>query len=142
MAFVKEMTVTVRSVITPVDAHGVPQGEDEVTELTSPAFLKHGDGMLSLSYTEQGEGGKTVCTVDISDGEVTVVRRGASVCELHFGDADDHGLYEVPPYSFPMTLHTLKLRNRMSADGGTLDIFYRMTLGADDRKVHLRVSVR
>ncbi len=143
MAFVKEMTVHVRSVITALAEGGVPQGEDEVTELTAPVLLKFSDGEpLSLTYTEAAEGGKTVCHVSVAEDGVTVSRRGASVCDMHFGEADDEGVYEIPPYSFPMTIRTVKIRNRLTHDGGVLDLFYRMSLGGDDRKVHLRLSVR
>lgn len=142
MAFVKEMTVYVRSVITALAEGGVPQGEDEVTELSAPVLLKFSDGGLSLTYTEQAEGGKTVCHVAANGDRVTVSRRGASECDMHFGDAEDEGVYSIPPYSFPMKIRTLKIRNRLTQDGGVLDLFYRMNLGGDDRKVHLRLDVR
>lgn len=142
MAFVKEMTVYVRSVITALAEGGVPQGEDEVTELSAPVLLKFSDEGLSLTYTEQAEGGKTICHVAATEDRVTVSRRGASECDMHFGDAEDEGVYSIPPYSFPMKIRTLKIRNRLTQDGGVLDLFYRMNLGGDDRKVHLRLDVR
>lgn len=142
MAFVKEMTVYVRSVITALAEGGVPQGEDEVTELSAPVLLKFSDEGLSLTYTEQAEGGKTVCHVAATEDRVTVSRRGASACDMHFGDAEDEGVYSIPPYSFPMKIRTLKIRNRLTQDGGVLDLFYHMNLGGDDRKVHLRLDVR
>lgn len=141
MAFVKEKRLTVRSVITRLTASGAPDGEDEVTELQAPAMLKEEADGLSFTYTEQSEDARTVCHVTVTDTAVTVCRRGASVCDMHFGETDDEGVYEVPPYRFPMTLHTLKLRPRLTADGGTLDIFYRMNLGGDERKVHLRMTL-
>ena len=83
-----------------------------------------------------------MCHVAVADDRVTVSRRGASVCDMHFGDAEDEGVYSIPPYSFSMKLRTLRIRNRLTQNGGVLDLFYRMSLGGDDRKVHLRLDVR
>ncbi len=141
MAFVKECQLTVRSVISHIGPSGAPEGEDEISELCAAAILKQEPDGVSFTYTEQGEGGRTVCHVHATASEVLVQRRGASVCDMRFGARDDEGIYEVPPYRFPMTIHTTKIRRALTLSGGVLDIFYRMTLGGDDRRVHLRMTL-
>ncbi len=138
MATTPQKRLTVRSEILRDDE---APGMEEVTEFTVPVTLQTEEDALSFTYTEQGEGGATVCHVRLTQEGVFVSRRGATVCDMHFGEADDEGTYEVPPFKFPFTLHTLRIRDRMKDTGGKLDIFYRMDLGGDRRRVHLRMTV-
>ncbi len=133
----KQKRLTVQSRI----LHDEDTSAEEVTQCTVPAMLRAEDGGVSFTYTEAGEGGVTHCHVRLRADGVVVRRRGASVCDMHFGQTDDAGVYEVPPFTFPFTLHTEHIRHSLTCDGGTLDIVYRMNLGGDCRRVHLHMTL-
>ena len=141
MAFVKEVCVTVKSVIQNLDG-GIPYGEDEVTEAIVFGFMRSTDGGFFLTYSENGEGGKTVSDVTVEGERVTVRRHGAVESEMVFEVGKSHSsLYEIPPYRFDMTVRATKIRNTLALGSGGLDLFYNMELGGAEKKVRLRLFV-
>ena len=142
MATVRQTDLTVRSVITHLDASGRPEGEDEITELRVGASVSsEADGTVRLFYYEDAEGDRTVCSVTVTPTAVTVQRRGASVADMRFSDEECRGQYAVGPYAFPMVIRTRRIRQTLVNGRGTVDVFYDMELGADSRRVHLRMTL-
>lgn len=141
MAFVKEVCVTVKSVIQNLDG-GIPYGEDEVTESIVFGFMKPTEGGFFLTYSEEADGGRTVSDV-VTEGErVTVRRRGAVESEMVFCVGQTHtSVYEIPPYRFDMQVTATKIRNTLALGSGGLDLFYTMELGGAQKKVRLRLFV-
>ena len=141
MAFVKEVCVTVKSVIQNLDG-GIPYGEDEVTEAIVFGFMKPTENGFFLTYSEEADGGRTVSDV-VTEGErVTVRRRGAVESEMVFAVGESHdSLYEIPPYRFDMKVTATKIRNTLALGSGGLDLFYKMELGGAEKKVRLRLFV-
>jgi uncharacterized beta-barrel protein YwiB (DUF1934 family) len=141
MAFVKEVCVTVKSVIQNLDG-GIPYGEDEVTEAIVFGFMRPTDTGFFLTYSENGEGGRTVSDVTVDGERVTVRRHGSVESEMVFEVGTSHSsIYEVPPYRFDMKVSATKIRNTLALGSGGLDLFYKMELGGAEKKVRLRLFV-
>lgn len=140
MGFVYDRKIKVRSVIENLSDAGLPEGEPEVTESVYQGQITLDGERSVITYRENSEGGAIFSSVTVKQEEITVQRRGAVSCEMHFGDAEDAGVYRVEPYAFDFRLRTLKIRNRLEKATGTLDIFYRLTLGGADKKVRFSLT--
>ena len=137
MAFIKEGRFSVRSLIEDLDENGLSTDAEELCSETA-GFLRAAEDEMLLTYTE-GEGeAKVFCQVLIQGETVTVHRRGASESSmvLKVGEKQT-SVYKVPPYAFDMEVEAKRIRNSMSLQGGRLDLFYRMTIGGQSRKVRL-----
>lgn len=137
-----EVSVRVRSTMEILDAAGVPDSDAEQTDIRARGRMICRDGAIRLSYREATEGGEVTCEITVIGARVGVCRRGAAVCDLHFCEgAEDSGIYEVPPYRFDVSIKTAKIRNTLTERGGSLTLFYTMTLGGVSKKTQLRVDV-
>ena len=141
MAFVKEVCVAFKSVIQNLE-DGLPYGEDEVTEGVAFGFMKTTEDGFFLTYSEEGEGGRTVSDITTEGTRVTVRRRGSVVSEMVFAEGEeDTSIYEVTPYRFDMKVRTTKIRNTLTLGGGGLDLFYKMEVGGAEKAVRLRLVI-
>jgi uncharacterized beta-barrel protein YwiB (DUF1934 family) len=142
MAFVKEVTLVVKSTIENIEDGVVDHALDEVSESTVSGFMKPTEDGFFLTYSEDGDGGRTVSDVTVSENSVRVRRIGSVVSDLMFEVGVVHtSIYEVPPYKFDMSVEATKIRNTLSLGAGMLDLFYKMTVGGAEKKVRLRISV-
>ena len=142
MAFVKEVTLVVKSTIENIEDGVVDHALDEVSENTVSGFMKSTEDGFFLTYSEEGDGGRTVSDVTASENCVRVRRIGSVVSDLMFEVGVVHtSIYEVPPYKFDMSVEATKIRNTLSLGAGMLDLFYKMTVGGAEKKVRLRISV-
>ena len=141
MAFVKEVCVALKSVIQNLE-DGLPYGEDEVTEGVVFGFMKTTEDGFFLTYSEEGEDGRTVSDITTEGARVTVRRRGNVVSEMVFAEGEEHtSIYEVTPYRFDMKVRTTKIRNTLTLGGGGLDLFYKMEVGGAEKAVRLRLVI-
>ena len=141
MAFVKEVCVAVKSVIQNLE-DGLPYGEDEVTEGVAFGFMKTTEDGFFLTYSEEGEDGRTVSDITTEGTRVTVRRRGSVLSEMIFVEGEEHtSIYEVTPYRFDMRVKTTKIRNTLTLGGGGLDLFYKMEVGGAEKAVRLRLVI-
>ena len=141
MAFVKEVCVAVKSVIQNLE-DGLPYGEDEVTEGVAFGFMKTTEDGFFLTYSEEGEDGRTVSDITTEGTRVTVRRRGSVLSEMIFVEGEEHtSIYEVTPYRFDMRVKTTKIRNTLTLGGGGLDLFYKMEVGGAEKSVRLRLVI-
>ena len=49
-------------------------------------------------------------------------------------------IYKVPPFSFDMTIETLRLTSTLSDMGGEINLLYRMTVGGAVRKTKMKIT--
>lgn len=120
---------------------GLVDGEAERTEITPDGFLKIGEDVTVITYTENTEGGRVATDITLTETSVTVTRRGAVVSDMVFSEGDTHkSLYQVPPYSFDTEIYTKKIRNNMTRDGGRVDIFYTMKIGGAEKSVRMKIE--
>ncbi len=140
----KELDIKVSSSITPLDESGLRRedGESEKASVSTRAFMCVEDGKITLSYLEENEGARVNTDIEIEGEELRVRRRGALESEFVFREGKTHrSLYKVPPYTFDAEITTKRIRNEISADGGTLTVFYNMLLGGESRAVKMRIEV-
>ncbi len=120
---------------------GLVDGEAERTEITPDGFLKIGEDVTVITYTENTEGGRVATDITLTETSVTVTRRGAVVSDMVFSEGETHkSLYQVPPYSFDTEIYTKKIRNNMTRDGGRVDIFYTMKIGGAEKSVRMKIE--
>ena len=142
MAFVIPAHFTVRSVIDNLTASGIPDGEPEITETASCGFMHFSEEQITLTYTENGEGGRVFTDITVLGKGVTVKRRGAIESEMLFSEGVTHdSIYEVTPYKFDITVTARKIRNSLTKDGGILDMFYNMKIGGADKSARMKITV-
>ena len=142
MAFVKEVTLLVKSTIENIEDGVVDHELDEVSEQTVSGFMKPTEDGFFLTYSEDGEGGRTVCDITVMGERVRVRRIGSVVSDLLSEVGKEHtSIYEVPPYKFDMTVEAIKIRNSLSLGSGILDLFYKMNVGGANKKVHLKIAI-
>ncbi len=142
MAFVKEVTLTVKSTVENIEDGVVDHELDEVSEFTTSGFMKTTEDGFFLTYSEEGDGGRTVSDITTKGETVRVRRVGSVVSDLLFEVGVVHtSIYEVPPYQFDMSVEATKIRNSLSLGAGGLDLFYKMNVGGATKKVRLRIAV-
>lgn len=117
-------------------------GEDgDVTSITAlcPGCLRENADGLLLTYTDTTEGGKVYSRVEIKGERVSVRRTGAVSLSLTFEvGRTERTLYEVPPFSFDMTVVTNAVRVRREGDGGLrIGLDFRSTVGGAEQTTHL-----
>ena len=142
MAFVKEVTLLVKSTIENIEDGVIDHDRDEITESTVSGFMKPTENGFFLTYSEEGEDGRTVCDITVADSTVRVRRIGSVVSDLCFEVGVAHtSIYEVPPYKFDMVVEATKIRNTLALGSGVLDLFYKMNIGGATKKVRLKIAV-
>ena len=143
MAFIYECSIKIHSVIDNLDELGLPEGDPEINIITTDGFLKAKDGLICLDYKEVSEENKTLVSLSVDEGgRVELSRRGAVVCDMIFAEGEEHCcLYQIPPYSFDMTLKTKKVRTTLSRSGGELQLIYSMNVGGQDKNVRMKIRV-
>ena len=135
--------LTVNSVIDNLTYDGIPDGDPEINIFTADGIFNFRDEKAEMLYVETGEDSKTVCTLYTSGSEVILSRRGSVECALTFSEGETtKTIYRVPPYSFDMTVETLKIRNSLSDMGGELQLIYMMNIGGQDKKVRMKITVK
>lgn len=144
MELIYDATIAVHSVIDNLGDDGLIEGDPEITTVTATATVKRHGEKTELSYVEENENDKTLCTLTLDEGgRVSLSRRGAVECNMIFAEGESHSLiYRVPPYAFDMTVHTLKIRRTQKDDGGELQLIYLMNIGGQNKKVRMKISVK
>ncbi len=143
MAIIKEMKITVSSVIENLSPSGFPEGEPERTAVSADGFLRISEDEYNITYSEVTEGDRVISDIVISGGKITVKRRGALSSDMIFCEGESHtSLYTVAAYSFDTVITTRKIRCNMTRDGGRVDIFYDMKIGGADKRVRMKIECK
>ena len=141
MAIIKEKKIVVESVIEDLDSAGLSDSAEKCRK-EYDAFLKISDTDLVLSYCDVDEGGRTVTDITVGAECITVSRRGGIESDFRFAEGlAEHSVYKMPPYEFDAEIRTVKIRNNLTRAGGSLSIFYDMTIGGVKRRVRMHVCV-
>ena len=119
-------------------------GEDtEVTEISAAATVTYSENGTEISYRESGEGGDTQTVITVSGECVTVARHGALESVLVFREGEvTSSIYAVGPYKFDAEIKTKKIRNSLSELGGTLALYYDMTVGGAKKWIRMKISLK
>lgn len=139
----KKVKLKICSYIDNLDDNGLLTAEREVSEQTHSGAMKISCGDTSLSYRESTEGGSVFSDILISEsGAVTVRRTGAIDSTMYFNEKEEYNtVYTIPPYKFDMNIKTKKIRSTLTEAGGTLEIFYEMNVGTQEKKVKMKIEV-
>ncbi|MBR5817809.1 MAG: DUF1934 domain-containing protein [Clostridia bacterium] len=133
--------ICITSIIDELDECGMVESSDK-SENTADLTVTEVGGILTLSFTELSDGGKTDSLITVKGDEITVSRKGAVVSEFVFREGFCHkSLYKVVPYSFDAEIFTRKIRNNLTRGVGTLSILYDMTVGGGKKRVNMKISV-
>lgn len=142
MTQVKRAKVTIKSIINNLSDTSLPSGEREVSESIAEraTMLQNDDGIISISFSEESEGGKITTEIRFFSGKIQVVKRGAINSNMLFSEKDFHSsLYSIPPYSFNASVFTRKIRGKTDEFGGNVDIFYDMEIGGARKSVKMKL---
>lgn len=143
MKIIYDAEITVNSVIDNLSDDGFTEGEPEITILSSKATVKTEGDKTEITYTEESDGNKTLCTLTLDSGRVLLSRRGAVECDFSFTEGESCScIYKVPPYAFDMTVHTLKIRTSAGEGVFELRLIYLMNIGGQNKKVRMKISVK
>lgn len=138
---VKKAHITLSSIIDNLSDTGLPSEDRERAESSAAGTLTVGEGEALLSFTEEGEGGKTDTRIETVGGSVRVRRHGAIESELLFTEGAAHSsIYGTPPFTFDMRIFTRRIRGGITEEGGRLDIFYDMEIGGAKKSVKMTVA--
>lgn len=121
--------------------------EPLVIEASAPGMLKRTKDGLVLQYVESEDSGLagTVTTVSLLDDNIVTVNRSgmlASSC-MAFEEGKSHTcVYNTGVEPMTLRIHTQKLNNGITTQGGKMDIFYTIDfVGSVAEKSHLSMSV-
>lgn len=104
--------------------------DSETIEMRSSATLAEKDGRIELAYDETEltgmDGSTTVLSFEKdAPGVMTMLRYGAVSTALVFEEGKRHiCAYETPYMPFEICIQTKTVRNRLTMDGGTVELDY------------------
>ncbi len=133
--------VKIESAIDELDGSGLTESSEK-TEVTRPVTVSEWGEALTLSYSEDTDGGEVSSLVTVKGDTVTVTRTGAIESEFVFREGErSSSLYKIPPYSFDAEIYTRKIRNNITRAGGILTVLYDMSLGGAKRCVRMKITL-
>lgn len=137
MSCLVNLKVKISSVIENLLPSGLCDGECERTTAEAAGTFESRGGVYRIKYSESTDSGEVKSEITVNDDGVRVVRSGAIVSDILFKENFLHkSLYTLPPYSFDMEVTTSRIRR----GEGRLDIFYKMTLGGQDKRVKMTLD--
>lgn len=143
MTYEYSAELTIHSVIDNLGEAGLPEGEPEINLITTNGTVTIGDGGTQIRYEESGEGGRTSCTLRLSEDGATLTRLGAIDCVMQFKEGRTTStVYKIPPYAFDMSLNALRIRNEVGREGGDVRLIYLMSVGGQEKRARMKISVR
>ena len=141
MANTKKCIFKITSNVINLDENGKPDGAPEKDEFSAEGSLKTDKNITVLSYKEIREGSSVSCEITVKDATVSVRRRGDVSCDMVFSAGKTHEtLYRVPPFSFDMTIDTVRIENGISEENGSLSLLYDMTVGGAKKRCRMKIT--
>ena len=142
MKEILESKIRITSTISELDSSGLSIGEEEKTESESCGFYHLFEDKILITYSDESEGVRIESEIEITSDTVIVERKGALESRLIFEEGKTHhSLYKIPPYSFDAAVTAKKIRNNLSREGGTLDLFYKMSIGGADKGARMKIWI-
>ena len=137
----KKAKIIITSTVEELSDSGLAESSEK-TETKALGLLSEQSGRLTLSYKESTEGGEVASEVIIEGDKITVRRTGAISSEFSFREGCEHkSLYSVGPYAFDAVILTKKIRGGLDLFGGSLSLFYDMTVGGAKKSVKMKIEV-
>ena len=141
MANTKKCIFKITSNVINLDESGKPDGAPEKDEFSVAGSLKTEKGGTTLSYKETREGSSVLCEITVKESSVEVKRRGDVSCDMIFAQGKKHEtIYSVPPFSFDMTIDTVRIENGISEENGSLSLLYDMTVGGAKKRCRMKIK--
>ncbi len=139
------VSVRIHSTITDLapDDREETDGKRDYTAVSHGIFSQN-DGECLLSYSEDGENGKTHTRIRLPDdgGFVRIERTGAVNNRMTLiPGKEDMSVYEIPPFRFSLTAVPEHIENGITRSGGILRLSYRICLGGQKSHVALALTV-
>ncbi len=123
--------------------------DEEKFEMTTEGRLRLCDSRVELEYFETeltGMDGSCTCISFEQDepGLVTMLRTGSVETALVFEEGCRHVCtYNADPMAFEVTVSTERVENRLTLDGGSLELLYGIEFrGSVTEMTHITLSVR
>jgi len=143
MKIQREVEIFINSLIDNIGTTGLPDGEREESATTALGTMDISPDGIVISFSENTDGGAVNTEIELSDVSIRVVRRGAIVSDMTFSEGESHSsVYSIPPYSFDAQIFTRRIRGKIDAGGGFVDIFYDMEIGGAKKSVKMKLSSR
>ena len=137
-----KVKIKIESTIENLDSAGLVDGDAEKTVTESNGTYRFGEGEAFLNFNEESEGGKIRTEITCLGNSVTVRRDGAIESRMHFSEGESHrSLYIIPPYQFESTVTAKRVRVNLTADGGEIDLVYRMNIGGADKNARMKIWI-
>lgn len=141
MANTKKCIFKITSNVINLDENGKPDGVPEKDEFSAEGSLKTEKGATTLAYKETREGSSVLCEITVKESSVEVRRRGDVSCDMVFSAGKTYEtLYQVPPFSFDMTIDTVRIENGISEENGSLSLLYDMTVGGAKKRCRMKIT--
>ena len=141
MANTKKCIFKITSNVINLDENGKPDGAPEKDEFSVAGSLKTEKGATTLSYKETREGSSVLCEITVKESSVEVKRRGDVSCDMVFSAGKTYEtLYQVPPFSFDMTIDTVRIENTIGEENGILSLLYDMTVGGAKKRCRMKIK--
>ena len=141
MKSAKKAKIVITSTVEELSDSGLAESSEK-TEVKALGLLSVDEGVITLSYKESTEGGEVFSEVISGGDTVRVSRKGALTSEFVFTEGTEHAsLYSVGPYSFDASIKTRRIRGALTEDGGSLSLFYDMSVGGAKKSVKMKIEV-
>lgn len=138
----KRVKLKIESAIDNLSPVGLPEGECEKSVSECLGSLRINDGVISVTYTEQSEGGEIRSEIVCREGVVTVRRSGAIESEMCFTEGEIHrSVYSIPPYRFDAEVKAKRVRTELTEDGGSIDLIYNMRIGGAEKSARMKIWI-
>ena len=138
----KRVSLKIESAIDNLSPAGLPEGECEKSVSECQGSLRISDGVISVTYSEQSEGGEIRSEIVCQGGSVTVRRSGAIESEMCFTEGEIHrSVYSIPPYRFDAAVKAKRVRAEVTEDGGSIDLIYNMRIGGAEKSARMKIWI-
>lgn len=132
-------------VVTVKSKQRAKSGERHAFKMQADGHLYQKGDALYVHYREGEEAGlgSTATTIRVEGRTATLIRQGETVMRQVLAKGEEqHGSYQTPHGTFPLTTRTSHLVLAMKKDGGFLEATYNLRLGGEKSRMDLRVDVR
>ena len=138
----KRVKLKIESAIDNLSPAGLVEGDTEKSTTECLGSLRIGDGIISVTYTEQSEGGEIRSEIFCCDGSVRVRRSGAIESDIYFKEGEIHtSVYSISPYSFDAAVKAKRVRIDVNEMGGSIDLLYNMRIGGAEKSARMKIWI-
>lgn len=118
---------------------------NEKTELITGGKFYKSNGRFYIFYSEEATAETSACKVMIiaEDGCVTIKRQGEFSSKMHYVQGKAEQItYHTPYGNMIFMLETLKTENKLTENGGELNLIYKLSVNGDIINNNLKISVK